>query len=370
MGGLVSIKGVNPKDGLEVIARKVYAGERLSREDGLCLYASPDLLTIGELANYACERKNGKDVYFVSNRHINPSNVCVNICNLCAFGREKSSPGAYTMALEEVLERAARGDPRSITEFHIVGSLHPDLPFDYYLEITRALKSRYPWAHIQAFTAVEIDYFSRISGLSLEKVLNLLVEAGLGSLPGGGAEIFDPEIRRLICPKKISGERWLKVMEVAHGLGLKSNATMLYGHIEEPRHRIDHMIKLRQLQDRTGGFQSFIPLAFHSQNTQFPSLPPTTGFDDLKTLAIGRLMLDNFPHIKAFWIMLGPKIAQVSLYFGVDDIDGTVLEEKITHAAGATTGEALTKAELIAMIKKAGKTPVERDTVYNVVQRY
>jgi len=367
MRGLVSI---NPKDGLEAIAEKVYAGERLSREDGLALYASNDLLTIGELANYACEKKSGKDVYFISNRHINPTNICVNLCNLCAYGKEKDAPGAYTMDLEEVLRRASEGDPQSITEFHLVGGLHPELPFEYYLTLLRELKARYPKAHLQAFTAVEIDYFTRISGLSLEKVLSLLVDAGLGSLPGGGAEVFDPEVRRQICPKKISGDRWLEVMEVAHSLGLKSNATMLYGHIEGPEHRIDHMLQLRKFQDRTGGFQSFIPLVFHSKNTKFPHLPPTTGFDDLKTLAIGRLMLDNFPHIKAFWIMLGPKIAQVSLHFGVDDIDGTVLEERITHAAGATTGQALTKAELIAMIKKAGKNPVERDTLYNVVQRY
>jgi aminodeoxyfutalosine synthase len=255
-----------------------------------------------------------------------------------------------------------------VRELHIVSGLHPDLPFEWYLDMLRALKKEFPEIHLKAFTAVEIDYLSKLSGLNLKETLSKLREAGLGSLPGGGAEIFNKAVRNTLCAEKISGDRWLEVIETAHSIGLKSNATMLYGHIETIDHRIDHLLKLRELQDKTNGFQAFIPLSFHSQNTEIKKSAYTTGFDDLKTLAISRLMLDNFDHIKAYWVMLGEKIAQISLSFGVDDLDGTVVEEKITKAAGGTTDGSMTKDNIVYLIKQAGRIPVERDTVYNVVK--
>ncbi|NYE58556.1 aminofutalosine synthase MqnE [Carboxydothermus ferrireducens] len=355
---------------LEKIYDKVEKGERLSFEDGLTLFNSSDLIGIGYLANIVRERKNGNKAYFIVNRHINPTNICVNRCKLCAFGVDKDSPEAYQMSLDEIEARALESKDDGISEIHIVGGLHPDLPFDFYVEMVERVSRALPGVHIQAFTAVEIDYFSRISGKSLEEVLTILKNAGLGSLPGGGAEVFSERVRKKICEKKISGERWLEVMRTAHKLGLRSNATMLYGHIETVEERLMHLIKLRELQDETGGFMSFIPLAFHPKNTglegEIKTL--TTGVEDLKMLAISRLMLDNFDHIKAFWIMVGPKLAQISLSFGVDDIDGTVVEERITHAAGATTSQAMTKKEILHLIREAGRQPVERDTLYNVVR--
>jgi aminodeoxyfutalosine synthase len=255
-----------------------------------------------------------------------------------------------------------------VREFHIVSGLHPDLPFEWYLDMLRALKKELPKIHLKAFTAVEIDYLSRLSGMSLTDTLLKLKEAGLGSLPGGGAEIFDAAVRNTLCAEKISGDRWLEVIKAAHRIGLKTNATMLYGHIETYEHRIDHLLRLRDLQDKTGGFQAFIPLSFHSQNTEIKKSAYTTGFDDLKTLSISRLMLDNMDHIKAYWVMLGEKIAQVSLSFGVDDLDGTVVEERIAKAAGGTTDGSMTKDDIVHLIKQAGRIPVERDTVYNVVK--
>lgn len=357
---------------LRRIEKKVKSGERISKDEAIALFHSNDLLTIGRIAAYASKKKNGNYVYFIKNRHINPTNICINRCPLCAFSKDKGEKGSYSMTLDEVME-AARRSEKGTTEFHIVGGLNPELDLDYYLCLLKALKKEFPYIHIQAFTAVEIDYLAGISDITVREALALLKEAGLGSLPGGGAEIFDRSIRRAICDKKISGERWLEVMEIAHSLGLRSNATMLYGHIESYEDRVNHLGRLRELQDRTGGFQSFIPLSFHPLNTRLSSLLSrrwTTGFDDLKTLAISRIFLDNFDHIKAFWIMLGEKIAQVSLNFGVDDMDGTVIEEKITHSAGAQTGEAMTREELIHLIKEAGKIPVERDTLYNVIKVY
>ncbi|OGW42254.1 MAG: hypothetical protein A2010_03570 [Nitrospirae bacterium GWD2_57_9] len=262
----------------------------------------------------------------------------------------------------------ARSAEKGVRELHIVSGLHPELPFPWYLDMLRSLKKEFPRLHLKAFTAVEIDYLARLTGLSLKETLLKLKEAGLGSLPGGGAEIFNTAVRNTLCAEKISGERWLEVIAAAHRVGLKSNATMLYGHIESAEDRIDHLLKLRELQDRTGGFQAFIPLSFHSPNTEIKKSAYTTGFDDLKTLAISRLMLDNFDHIKAYWVMLGEKIAQVSLSFGVDDLDGTVVEEKITKAAGGTTDGSMTRDDLVHLIKQAGRTPVERDTVYNIVK--
>ena len=354
---------------LERIRDKVSAGVRVSEEDALALFRTRDIHAAGEMADLANRRVNGDRVYFIVNRHINPTNICVNRCKFCAFGKGKEEPLAYTMTMEEILVRAEEGRAQNATELHIVGGLHPDLPFDFYLRMLRTLRERFPEMHIQAFTAVEIDYFSRITGLPLAEGIRLLKEAGLGSLPGGGAEIFAPEVRNRICPEKITGDRWLEVMEEVHAAGLKSNATMLYGHVETLESRVDHMRRLRELQDRTGGFQSFIPLAFHPKNTEIAK-GYTTGLTDLLSLAVGRIYLDNFRHVKSFWIMVGPKIAQISLHFGVDDIDGTVVEEKITHAAGAQAGQVMTVAELVTMIRQAGKIPVERDTLYNVVREW
>jgi aminodeoxyfutalosine synthase len=352
---------------ITLIRKKILAGKRLDRQDGITLFRSFDLLTLGRMASLVAERKNGDRVYFVQNMHINPTNLCVNRCKFCAFSRSKGEPGAYEMSIDDIVSKARTAE-KGVREVHIVSGLHPDLPFSWYLDMLHALKKNFPHIHIKAFTAVEIDYMAKLSGLGLKDTLLALREAGLGSLPGGGAEIFNPAVRNTLCAEKISGDRWLEVMETAHGIGLKSNATMLYGHIETAADRVDHLIKLRELQDATGGFQAFIPLSFHSQNTEIRKSSYTTGFDDLKTLAISRLMLDNFDHIKAYWVMLGEKIAQVALNFGVDDLDGTVVEEKITKAAGGTTEGSMTKDDIVFLIKQAGRSPVERDTVYNVVK--
>jgi aminodeoxyfutalosine synthase len=355
---------------LKEIIAKVEARERLIREDGLTLAASKDLLTLGYLAGLVKERKNGKKVYFNLNRHINPTNICVNKCKLCAFGVDADHPSAYLLSLDEIEAKVREMAEKNISEIHIVGGLHPDISFEYYLTMLTRVKKILPQVHIKAFTAVEIDYFAQITGLTIGEVFNKLRAAGLDSLPGGGAEVFSMRVRDLICEKKISGDRWLEVMETAHNLGIRTNATMLYGHVETWEERIDHLIQLRNLQDKTGGFMTFIPLAFHPQNTglEAKKITRTTGFEDLQVLAIARLMLDNFDHIKAYWVMIGPKLAQVSMAFGVDDLDGTVIEEKITHAAGANAGQELTKAQLVAMIIAAGFKPVERDTLYNTIQ--
>jgi aminodeoxyfutalosine synthase len=352
---------------IDQIKEKVNAGRRLTREDGLLLFGSNDLLALGRMASHVARQKNGNRAYFVRNMHINPTNICVNRCKFCAFSRSKGEPGAYEMSINDILRKAGSAG-KGVRELHIVSGLHPDLPFEWYLDMLRMLQKKFPKLHLKAFTAVEIDYLAKLSGLGLKDTLLKLKEAGLGSMPGGGAEIFNAAVRNTLCAEKISGDRWLEVIETAHGIGMKSNATMLYGHIETAEHRVDHLIKLRDLQDKTGGFQAFIPLSFHSQNTEIRKSAYTTGFDDLKTLAISRLMLDNFDHIKAYWVMLGEKIAQVSLSFGVDDLDGTVVEEKITKAAGGTTDGSMTKENIVHLIKQAGRTPVERDTVYNVVK--
>ena len=355
---------------LSEIREKVEKGIRLSKSDALTLMSSNDLISIGQLANMVKEKKSGNYVYFNVNRHINLTNICVSRCKFCAFSRDKTDTDAYTMTIEDVLEAAQSVKNLGITEFHIVSGLHPDLPFDYYLEIISRIKNIMPEVHIQAFTAVEIAYFAKIANLSIKEVLMKLKEAGLGSLPGGGAEILNHRVREAVCSKKATSDEWLEVMRTAHNLGLKSNATMLFGHIEALEERIDHLLTLRELQDETGGFQSFIPLPFHPQNTQLTSFKKPTAFENLKMLAISRLILDNLPHIKAFWIMLGLKIAQLSLLFGADDLDGTVVEEKITHAAGAETGQSISKEELLNLIFDAGRIPVERDTLYNLIKIY
>ena len=287
------------------------------------------------------ERRHGKICYFNVNRHINPTNVCVAHCKLCAFGRSPDSSGAYTFALEEIYQRAAQGVAEGATEFHIVGGLHPDLSFDYYLDLIRGLRQRFPRVHLKAFTMVEVHYYARLSKLSIRDTLIKMKEAGVGSLPGGGAEIFHPRVRRIICDHKVSGRMWLQIARTAHEVGLHSNATMLFGHVETLEERVDHLVQLREAQDQTRGFVTFIPLEFHPANTALSQVPKPTGFDDLKTMAVSRLMLDNFDHIKAYWIMLTPRIAQIALRFGANDLDGTVVEEKIYHDAGATTPEGL-----------------------------
>ena len=354
---------------IEPIAAKVLAGERLSAEDGLTLYESSDLLAIGWLANHVREKRHGNLCYYNINRHINPTNVCGAHCKLCAFGRDKDADGAYSYSLEEIWERAGQGVAEGATEFHIVGGLHPDLPFSFYLDMIRGLKQRFPQVHLKAFTMVEVGFYARISKLSVRDTLLAMKDAGVDSLPGGGAEIFNPRVRKIICDHKTSGRMWLDIARIAHEVGLRSNATMLYGHIETPEERVEHLLLLRDLQDRTKGFQTFIPLAFHPDNTALAHLPKPTGFDDLKTIAISRLLLDNFDHIKAYWIMLTPKIAQIALRFGADDIDGTVIEEKIYHDAGATTPQHMTRAGLERLIRAAGRVPFERDTMYNPVDR-
>ena len=353
---------------LREIDAKVDAGQRLSFDDGVHLMNSKDLLAIGKMADRVRAEKNGNNAYYIVNGHINHTNVCVNQCRFCAFQKQEGEDGAYTMALDEVMRKAEEVYHEGIAEFHIVGGLHPDLPYEYYRDMIAMLHERYPRVHLQAFTAVEIDHFADLSGMSVDETLSDLKSAGLGSLPGGGAEIFSPDIRSKICPNKISGKKWLEIMESAHNAGLRSNATMLYGHIETAEHRIEHLIALRELQDKTGGFMAFIPLAFHPLNTDLDSRSFTTGQLDIRMLAVSRLMLDNFDHIKAFWIMISPAISQLSLSFGVDDIDGTVEEEKITHAAGAQSGQALTVRRLENLIREAGRKPVRRDTLYNVIE--
>jgi aminodeoxyfutalosine synthase len=354
---------------LRPIADKVLAGERLNAAEGILLYRSPDLLAVGWLANHIREKRHGDICYFNVNRHINPTNICVAHCKLCAFGRDPSAPGAYNFALDEIYQKAAEGVRAGATEFHMVGGLHPDLPFEYFLDMIRGLKQRCPTVHLKAFTMVEVGYFSRIAKLSVREVLVALKEAGVDSLPGGGAEIFNPRVRRVICDHKTSGKQWLEIARIAHEIGLRSNATMLYGHIENEEERVEHLLLLRELQDDTHGFQTFIPLAFHPENTALAHLPKTTGFDDLRAIAVSRLLLDNFDHIKAYWVMLTPRIAQIALRFGADDIDGTIVEEKIYHDAGATTEQFTPRSELERLIRAAGRVPFERDTMYRAVMR-
>ena len=354
---------------LEPIAAKVLAGERLDFNDGLRLYGSSDVLAVGWLGNHVRERMHGDITYFNVNRHINPTNVCVAACRLCAFGRKKGDAAGYTMALEEAWATAASGYSEAVTEFHIVGGLHPDLPFEYFLDLVRGLKERFPKVHIKAFTMVEVAFLARRAKLSIEQTLIKMREAGVDSLPGGGAEIFSSRVRSIICDHKIDGQEWLDTARTAHKLGIRSNATMLYGHIESDEDRVDHLLKLRAVQDETGGFQTFIPLAFHPANTPLDHLPVTTGLTDIRQIAVGRLLLDNFAHIKAYWQMLTPKIAQIALRFGADDLDGTVIEEKIYHDAGATTPQGMTRKELCRLITEAGRVPVERDTLYHAVTR-
>lgn len=346
------------------IAEKVVGMERLSFEDGVLVATTPDLLGVGRIANHVRERLHGDAAYFNVNRHLNPTNVCVASCALCAFAEKYGGARGWTYSVEEAVEVAARDVTETVTELHIVGGLHPKLGVEYYEALFRALKLRFPWIHIKALTMVELDFLAQRSKLPVEEIAGRLIAAGLDSCPGGGAEIFAERVRAQICDHKTSGERWLEIARTVHGLGLRSNCTMLYGHVETPEERVDHLIRLRELQDSTGGFQCFIPLAFHPANTRLDHLAPTTGKLDLQTIALSRLMLDNIPHVKAYWIMLGAKAAQVALHFGADDLDGTVVDERITRAAGGEAGTGMARRELEHLIGEAQRVPVERDTLY------
>ena len=358
------------KAGLGDILEKIKNKERISKEDGIRLYESPDLLAVGYLANIVRQRLNGDNAYFIYNQHVNYSNICTNLCKFCAFGKPKDSDKAYEMSREDVGQKVRDRLDEPITEIHMVGGIHPDLPFSYYTRLLEEIKSIRPDIHIQAFTCVEIDHLAKLAEKPVDETLQILMKAGLDSIPGGGAEVFSPRIRKRTCEDKLSGEGWLEVAKTAHRQGLKTNATMLYGHIETVEERIDHLAALRETQDETNGFLAFIPLAFHPKNTEMSDLSRTSGMDDLKNIAVSRIFLDNFPHIKAYWVMIGPKMAQVALSFGADDVDGTVKEEIITHMAGAETEQAMSIDALVRIIKEAGRTPVQRGTLYDVIKRY
>ena len=355
--------------GLTSIDERLRAGERLSLEDGVRLFEAPDLLAVGWLANRERERRHGARTYFNYNLRLEPTNVCVASCLFCSFARLRpTDAAAYTMSLEQAWEKLRRRAHQPLTELHIVNGLNPDLPFSYYTDLLRGFKRIRPSIHLKCFTAVEIAYFSDLYGMSDEQVLRELHAAGLDSLPGGGAEIFAERVRRKICHDKCGTDRYLDIHRKAHGLGLRTNVTMLYGHIETFEERVDHMLRARALQDETGGFQAFIPLAFHPDNNQMRKLPAPSAADTLRVHAVSRLVLDNFPHIKAFWIATGIEVAQTALWFGVDDLDGTVQEEKIYHMAGSPTPEGMTTAALTHLVRAAGRQPLERDTLYNIVR--
>jgi aminodeoxyfutalosine synthase len=328
-----------------------------------------DLISLGKKAFEIKKDKWQDKVFFIKNIHLNYTNICSSHCRFCAFAKDEVDDDAYIFELGNIAEYiSSMGD--DINEVHIVGGLHPTKPFEYYIEMLQEIRRNFKDIGIKAFSAVEIEFFSRISGLSIENVFKKLRDAGLDMLPGGGAEIFAENVRKQICPEKISGDEWLRIMEIAHGQGIKTNATMLYGHIETYEDRIDHLKKIKELQSRTNGFNAFIPLSFHPENTFLSHKKPSTGVEDLKVIAVSRIILDNIPHIKAYWVMLGEKVAQTALYFGADDLDGTIIKENITHAAGASSKEGLTESELIFLVKSAGMLPVERDTFYNEIRRY
>ncbi|MGH9866600.1 MAG: aminofutalosine synthase MqnE [Candidatus Polarisedimenticolia bacterium] len=353
--------------GLEHIHRKVVEGERLTGDDGLRLYTCSDINAVGYLANLVRERRHGDQCWFVRNQHINYTNVCNKDCKFCAFYVRPGDPAGYTLSPEDVRRRAEEQLHEPITEVHMVAGINPRLPYEYYLDIIRAVKSVRPDVTVKAYTMIEIAEIVRVARRPLEQVWEDLKAAGLGSLPGGGAEVLSDRVHDAIFRLKQTPAEWLDMARSAHRAGLRSNATMLYGHIETPAERVEHLLKLREVQDETGGFLAFIPLAFHPENTEMSDLPPTTGMDDLKQLAVARLMLDNFDHIKSFWIMVTPPISQTSLWYGADDMDGTIIREEITHAAGARTPQALTRPQLLALIQEAGRRPVERDALYRPV---
>jgi aminodeoxyfutalosine synthase len=355
---------------IESIRDKVTNGQRLSLEDGLFLY-QPDtpLYEVGALANLVRERMHGDLTYYNINTHLNPTNICVYRCTFCAFRSDLRDPKGYKMEDEQILQRAAEAIENGCTEMHIVGGLHHQMDYDWYVHIIRLLHEAHPQLHLKAWTGVEINWFEFLSHKTVREILEDMIEAGLGSMPGGGAEIFHPEVRGKLCEHKADAGKWIEIHRTAHELGLRTNATMLYGSIENEFHRVDHLLRLRQLQDETGGFQTFIPLAFHPENTGLSHIEKPSSIVDLRTIAISRLMLDNFPHIKAYWIMLGIGTAQAALSYGADDLDGTVRHELIYHDAGATTPEMLSVERICQLIEEAGRTPVERDTLYRPILR-
>lgn len=352
--------------GIGDIAERVFAGERLSREDGVRLYGA-DLHAVGALANWVRERKHGDLTYFNVNQHINYTNVCNKLCRFCAFQRLPGQEGAYVMKPEEVAEKIRAQLDEPVTEVHMVAGIYPKLPYEYYLDILRAVKEVRPAIHIKAFTMIELMQIARRAKKPLAEVLPELVEAGLGSCPGGGAEVFSDRVRDEGYDKKNTGDEWIDTARTVHQAGLHSNCTMLHGHIETVEERVDHLDRLRLLQDETGGFQTYIPLSFHPDNTEWSHLPGPTALEELREIAVSRLLLDNIDHIKAYWIMLSIPVAQMALAYGADDVDGTVVEEKIYHEAGATTPQQVLRAELVQWIRDAGRIPVERDTIYNVL---
>jgi aminodeoxyfutalosine synthase len=350
------------------IVEKLDGGERLSVDDGVRLFECPDLLALGWLANREREKRHGARTYYNFNIRLEATNVCVASCLFCSFARLKpGDPGSYTLSLEQTWDKLRARAHQPLTEIHVVNGLHPDLPFDYYTEMLRGFKRIRPGIHLKCFTAVEIAFFADLYQMTDEQILVELQAAGLDSLPGGGAEIFAERVRRKICHDKCGTDRYLEIHKTAHRLGMRTNVTMLYGHIETFEERVDHMLRARALQDETGGFQAFIPLAFHPDNNQMRKLPPPSATDTLRVHAVSRLMLDNIPHVKAFWIATGVEVAQIALWFGVDDLDGTVQEEKIYHMAGARTPEAMSTSAIRRLIRIAGREPLERDTLYNVV---
>jgi len=352
---------------LKALRKKVLAGERLNQADGLSLFKTRDLVGLGQLADYVRKIHHQDKAYYIYNQHLNYTNVCRNKCRFCAFARDEHQDGSFTLSLEQIEANLLERLNEPINELHIVGGLNPDLDFAYFIDLLRLVKRIRPRATIKAFTPVEIDYLHRITGYSIEAVIAQLKAAGLAMMPGGGAEVMSDRIQAALFPEKIGAARWLEIMEAVHQAGISSNATMLYGHIETAAEKVDHLLRIRELQDRTGGFSAFIPLAFHSQNTQLADLPATTAFDDLKTIAAARLLLDNFTHIKAYWVMIGEPLAQVALSFGADDLDGTIIEEKITHMAGARSAKGLSRQAMRSLIRAAGFQPVERDSFYNPI---
>jgi aminodeoxyfutalosine synthase len=356
------------RSGLGEIAVKVDHGQRLSREEGILLYEHPDLNAVGYLANRVRERLHGDVAYYNINQHINPTNVCDKFCKFCAFYRTSKDSDAYSLTFEQIQARVREKIHEPITEIHMVGGVNPQLPLEYYLDMIRAVHEVRPDVHVKALTMVEVADFARRTGRSVEAIIRDLKDAGIGSFPGGGAEVMSARLHRLLFPKKIDFHGWLDCAKTAHRVGLKSNATMLYGHVETTKEKVDHLILLREAQDETSGFMTFIPLAFHPENTKLDHLKKATAMEDLRNIAVARLMLDNFPHIKAFWIMITPRVAQIALSYGADDIDGTVSTEEIVHAAGAETSQNLSRRDLVTLIREAGRDPVERDTHYRPVQ--
>ena len=355
---------------LASIDDKVASGERLSAEDGKFLYRGD--VPLGELAvlaNRVRERKNGNHAYYNINTHLNPTNVCVYRCVFCAFRADLRDDKAYLMSDEAILARGREAVEAGCTEMHIVGGLHHKMKYDWYVNVVRLLHDAYPRLHLKGWTAVEINWFAHLTKKSYEEILCDLIDAGLGSMPGGGAEIFHPEVRDRLCEHKADAHNWIEIHRTAHHLGLRTNCTMLYGHVEKDDHRIDHLVRLRELQDETSGFQTFIPLAFHPENTGLSEIRKPSAAMDLRTMAISRLMLDNIDHIKAYWIMLGIETAQAALHYGADDLDGTVRHELIYHDAGAKTPEVLSFDAIRRLIVEAGRDPVERDTLYHRVDR-